>query len=138
MSNIDWLKCHEYACNSLVKTICDYWRNGVKDINNIKEFINMSRDGVRKYLKQGVILGWCDYNPEVERVKNLKSMTIKSKKKSSKKVLCIETDTVYNSISEAIKNVKGTSSRISLCCENKQEYCGKLEDGTKLHWKYAT
>jgi len=28
--DIDWLKCHEYACSSLVKIVCDLWDKGIK------------------------------------------------------------------------------------------------------------
>jgi len=135
--DIDWLKCHEFACSSLVKVICDHWDSGIKNINEIIKLTKLSRDTIRKYLKQGSILNWCDYNAENERIKNLKNMLIKSIKSISKKVLCIETGVIYNSISEAKRNVINGSSHIADCCEGRQKTCGKLEDGTKLHWKYV-
>jgi hypothetical protein len=135
--DIDWLKCHEYACSSLVKVVCDLWNSGIKNINEITKSTKLSRDTIRKYLKQGSILNWCDYNAEKERIKNLKNMQIKSIKSISKRVLCIETGVTYNSISEAKRNVIKGSSHIADCCEGRQKTCGKLEDGTKLHWEYV-
>jgi len=134
--DIDWLKCHEFACGSLVKSVCDLWNNENKNINEIIKSSKLSRDTIRKYLKQGSILNWCDYNADKERINNLKNMQIKSIKSISKKVLCIETGVTYNSISEAKRNVIKGSSHIADCCDGRQKTCGKLEDGTKLHWKY--
>lgn len=126
LSNIDWLKCHQYACSSLVKTVCDLWNNQFKSTKKIANKIKLHRDTVRKYLKQGAELGWCSYNSKEESMKNLK------------KVLCIETNIVYDSISEAIRNIiNGSNSRISQCCKGKRDTCGILEDGTKLHWEFV-
>jgi DNA-directed RNA polymerase subunit RPC12/RpoP len=64
LSTIDWLKCHEFACNTLVKTVCDLWENGVTNTAKIEELVKIDRVSVIRYLKQGVKLGWCDYNPK--------------------------------------------------------------------------
>ena len=125
LNKIDWIKCHEYACSSLVKIVCDLW-NKNNSINNIANIINLHCDTIRKYLKQGDKLGWCDYNPKEESMKYFK------------KVLCIETGIIYNSISDAARNViNGSISYISKCCNTKGYTCGRLEDGTRLHWEYV-
>lgn len=56
---------------------------------------------------------------------------------NSKQVICITTSKLFNSIKEAsvYYNIK-TSSNIMLCCQGKRNYCGRLEDGTKLTWMY--
>ena len=133
--DIDWLKCHEYACNSLVKIACDHWNNGIKNINNITNIINLHRDTIRKYLKQGAELGWCDYDPKKEFKKKLQDNIIRSTKVTSKMV--IETGQIFKSISEAAKIVLNGSNHISSCCRGIRNTCGKLEDGTPLHWKYV-
>ena len=136
-SDIDWLKCHEYACNSLVKVVCDLWNSGIKNINNITNIINLHRDTIRKYLKQGAKLDWCDYDPKEEFKKNLQDNIIRSTKVTSKMVICIETGQIFKSISEAAKNVLNGSNHISSCCRGIRNTCGILEDGTKLHWRYV-
>ena len=40
-------------------------------------------------------------------------------------------------IKEAAKKCKVSHNNISKCCKGKQNYAGKLKDGTKLQWKYA-
>jgi len=64
LSNIDWMKCHEYACNSLVKTVSELWNGGMKNRMEITKVVSVSRNTTLKYLKQGAELGWCDYSRE--------------------------------------------------------------------------
>lgn len=56
--------------------------------------------------------------------------------KNCKKVLCIELNIVFDSITEAKNffNMKG-HSHICECCDGKLKSCGKY-NGKKLHWKY--
>ena len=49
---------------------------------------------------------------------------------SAKKVLCIETNTVYNTIKEAGEDTSTMACHISEVCKNKRESAGGL------HWKY--
>lgn len=57
--------------------------------------------------------------------------------KNKKKIICITTGKVFNSIKEAsiYYGIKCTTA-ISACCKGKTKSCGKLEDGTKLVWSY--
>ena len=59
----------------------------------------------------------------------------KGNKGNSKKVICITTNKVFNSIKEAMEyyNIK---SDIGRCCRGEVESCGKLANGVKLQWKY--
>lgn len=52
-----------------------------------------------------------------------------------KKVICITTNHVFNTIASA-KKFYGCDSHISDCCRNNRKYCGTLDDGTKLQWMY--
>ena len=53
----------------------------------------------------------------------------------SKKVKCIETGEIFNSISEAKKIMK--ASHIVDVLLGRRNYSGKLPDGTKLTWAYV-
>ena len=60
-NDVDWLKCHEYACNSnLVKEVCELWNSGIKNQIEISEKIQIGKSTVWKYLNIGTELGWCD------------------------------------------------------------------------------
>lgn len=82
-------------------------------------------------------MNWCNYNPVEVSKENLKNMRNKSVQITSKKVICLETNQIFNSINEASRQMNCQDSHISQCCRGIRNYCGKLEDGTKLHWEYA-
>ena len=51
--------------------------------------------------------------------------------KTRKKVICIETEEVYDSVKEAHKQTGISMTGISLCCNEKRKSAGGL------HWKFA-
>jgi len=59
--------------------------------------------------------------------------------KTKSKVICITTSEVFEQIKDAA-NKYGLKSPtgISMVCSGKRSYSGKLPDGTKLEWKYAS
>ena len=59
---------------------------------------------------------------------------------SSIPVRCIELDTVYQSATIAGKELGIDNSTITKCCKGRKYFktAGKLSDGTKLHWEYAS
>lgn len=55
----------------------------------------------------------------------------------SKTVICLTTKEIFYSTHE-VKRLKGINAQsISAACIGKQNYAGKLPDGTKLKWKYV-
>lgn len=130
--NINWLRCHEYACNSLVKVACDYKKNDINmTTKKIGDIMKLSKNTIQKYLKQGERLGWCEYNPKKEKIRITKLAT-------SKKVICLNNNQIFDSLKNAsiFANVKSSSS-ITNCCEHKTEYAGiHLITKNPLHWMY--
>jgi len=129
--DIDWLKCHEAGCSNLVKVICDLWKSGIKNIKEIKYKMDISVQTIRKYLKQGAELGWCDYDPKIESKNNLFLMT----EKTCKSVICITTGEIFKSIAEASKIYNIPKTRIGYCCRHKTNHA-KLQDGTEMVWMF--
>lgn len=60
LSNIDWDLCNREALNSLVKKVCDLYKDGYRNIDIVNE-LQLDRHTVTKYLKIGSELGWCKY-----------------------------------------------------------------------------
>lgn len=63
LTNINWLKCHEFACKSMVKEVCDLWNDGVTSIKALSSMLDINRHTIRDYLKKGSQIGMCDYKP---------------------------------------------------------------------------
>jgi len=133
--DIDWLKCHEWACSSLVKVVCELWDREKQNTLEISNRLKISTSTIRKYLKQGVELGWCDYNFKNIINKNLNH----SLQFIGKKVICITTEEIFNSLTEASKKYDIKLSGISNCCSliNPSKSAG-IHPATKesLVWVY--
>lgn len=129
LSNIDWSKCHQFACDSLVQYICKLWMSN-KNIAELAQVTQLSSATIRKYLKQGSELGWSDYDAK----KN------KQRCGKRKKVICLNNRKIFDSMYEAAEwcGLK-TSVSISGLCNNKKglKTTGKHpETGEKLKWMY--
>lgn len=134
--DINWVKCHEYACSSLVRSICDLWNSGVKNTTNIMSILKLGRGSVIRYLKQGSQLGWCDYDANITRLLNwerFKDIGGYNKKK----VICLTTGEVFNSQTEAGKKYNTPSSGINRCCNGQRKSaCKHPVTNESLRWMY--
>jgi len=124
---IDWLTCHEYACSSKIKETCDLWNDGTKSTLEIAKNLKVNKGTIVRYLKQGIKLGWCDYDPIEERKKNVINI----------KVICLTTGEIFNSQKEASIKYAIKNCGISACCNDRQKSAGKHpETGEALKWMY--
>ena len=64
LSEINWLEIDKYACSSLIKVACEYWKV-MPDATQIAKIMKIHRNTILKYLKIGATkFNWCDYNPK--------------------------------------------------------------------------
>lgn len=133
LSNLNWNIINANSQKSLIKKVCKY-KYDFPDATTfeIAKLFNINYQSVTKYLKTGNKLGWCYYNTKEESIKNGR----KSGKLQCRKVICITTGNIYNSITEAENQTNATN--ISLCCLHSKKYhhTGKLSDGTPMIWMF--
>lgn len=79
-----------------------------------REYENMTKKDIEEFLE------WC--KPKLNN-------------RTNRKVMCITTGKIFNSIKDASKHYDIERSSIVRCCQNKFKYAGKL-NGEKLIWKY--
>jgi len=73
LSNVDYLKCHEFACSNRVEEACNYKEHHSLSCTEIALIMKLNRTTIRNYLIKGSILNWCTYDGEEEKMKkNLK------------------------------------------------------------------
>ncbi len=120
--DIDWFKCLEFAYKSLVKKACELWNNKT-NIIDISRILKLNENTIRNYLKKGTEIGWCNYNP---------------KKQVCKKIICLTTGEIFNSITDACSNGRQSiRSNISACCKGKSKSAGKHSiTGKPLRWMF--
>ena len=140
LSNIDWLKCEEFALKNIVKEVCDYWNNKeewetTQTISNDNVWGIKCRTTTIKYLKKGTKLGWCNYDPKKEMIRNgLKNGKSKGKKveifKDGVSLGVFESCAELSRQSEELFEVKLSRSMISRVCS------GKLKQYKSYEFKY--
>ena len=55
--------------------------------------------------------------------------------KNSKKVICLTTDSIYNSIAEGAREEQASKTSIDRCCRNISKYV-RTKDGTMTQWMF--
>jgi hypothetical protein len=127
LSNVNWSKCHEYACSSLVKTACDLWNNGIKSTEELGKQIKVNRNTVVRYLKQGADIGLCQYDSKIALKQNGCLSGQKSKKTVIQLGLNGEFIKEWKSFREAIYIY---NTGISMVCK------GKRKSACGFKWMY--
>jgi hypothetical protein len=71
-------------------------------------------------------------------IKNMQARKQGIRNHSGKKVLCVTTGEVFDSIGHAAESKSVLKSNLSACCNGKVGYksAGKTEDGIKLIWRF--
>ena len=86
LTTINWIKCHEFACSSLIKEVCEYWQShhtSPISTREVAEHFQLSMPTVRSYLYYGNKLNLCEYDANIS--KRIKKRFNKSKIKTTKK-----------------------------------------------------
>lgn len=105
-----------------IEKIYNLYNNGFIAVD-IANKLNIYIKSVQKYLKLGTQLGKCNYDVKVDMFKL-----------RSKKVVCLNTKKIFDSITDA-ENQYGIVG-IYECCIHNVSYCGKDNDGNILVWMY--
>ena len=130
--------------------IFDCGREASKFYNINPSGITYCCQGNEKYTycgktEEGIKLIWMYYDEYLKckqetienKIKNAETKRTGENNHNSKKIICCNTEEVFNTIKEAGKyfNIKAYS-HIGDVCLGKRNYCGKLPDGTPLKWMY--
>lgn len=139
LSKVNWLKCHEFACSSLVKIVSELWNSGVKSTSKISEIFKCARYTATSYLKQATELGWCDYDPKEEMRKNGKSAKIKYSNAGKKPIVQLtlsgELVREWDSTASASRELNIIYESINAVCK-KRLVSGKYERKTAGGYKW--
>lgn len=106
----------------VIEEIYSLYNKGFLAIEIAKQ-LDLYIKSVQKYLKLGTQLGKCNYNVKADMFKL-----------HSKKIVCLNTKKIFDSITEA-ENQYGIVG-IYECCVHNVNYCGKDNDDIPLVWMY--
>ena len=96
-----------------IKKALELYNSGVYNVKEISKELDLDETTIRKYLKN------------IKKINNNKI-----------KVICMTTKKLFLSMIEGAKFYNIKSNHIGSCCNGGRKYCGKLEDGTPLVWRY--
>lgn len=66
LSLVDFNKCDEIAQKTIVKTACELWNEGL-EVNEISVSLKSHATTIRRHLRKGSEIGWCDYSTNNRR-----------------------------------------------------------------------
>ena len=122
LSKIDWEKCDYCTIDNIGVQVAQLWNEG-NSAKFISNKLNIGVGSVSKYLSKMNDLGLCNYNKQRSHIKsNIKYL--------GKKVKCIETGKVYDSIG-SVANDGFIPQKVSLCCNKKAKTHGRK------HWEFC-
>lgn len=136
LSNINWELAWEESQKSKCVEAWKLWNSGMC-IEDIIDKLKIGRSAINRYLKIGNELNKCNYNIEESRKRG--RCKVKGRNNYNiAPVICLNTKRIFVTIDEGAKfyNIK-SKTNITKCCKGERKSCGKLEDGTKLVWKYV-
>ena len=132
-SSIDEKSINSKIFSSLVKQVCNYYNvNTNLSTRQIAEYYKLDRSTIVKYLKLGKELGWCDYTIHNSYIKNAKLREVK--------VICLNTQKVYNSIQSIVDDYNYINiNSVGKCCSHKIKHAGYITKNNKkekLCWMF--
>lgn len=130
LSSIDWIECATYASSSLLIKVCDDWNNEINYIPNLADKYHVDKITIYSYLEKGNEYKLCNFNNE-EYKKSIKEDWYKKiASKLGKKIKCIETGVIYNSLADAAKQFNGKGNSISRAAT------GQRKSAYGFHWEF--
>lgn len=125
LQKLNKIELEKISCKSILLESCDLYNTGHK-ITEIAEKYKVHTATIREYLKRGTKLNLCTYIPYKDSQGN-----------GSKKVICLTTMTVYNSIVSAAIDTNICENCIISCCKHKTYTCSSKDGKLKnLVWLY--
>lgn len=132
LNMVNWTDCDKFATSSLVYKVADLWNSGICTAKEIAEYLKLTTTCVISYLKKGEQFGISSYNHN----EYVNQMHLKVNRaaisKTSVPVQCIETQEIFASMSIANSTYH---CLVGKYFSGKSKYAGKMQDGTKLHWR---
>lgn len=130
LSICDWNVILKKSLKSNIIKTCELFNQGITSTNILGELIGVNRTTIVNYLKQGSVIGLCDYQPSHYNENAVKS----ANKARMRKVICVTNGLIFESCAEA-KRYYNVNVDISSYCNGKKKIM-TTSDGQKLQWMY--
>lgn len=137
LSKIDWNECNKNSLKSKVIAACELWNSGIKSTKQIGNILKLHKEAISGYLKRCSKIGLCDYDVNKALMDGRKNGSIISYQTNKRKIICKNTNEIFNSVTDASEHFNINRTCISACINKRQNYAGKHPvTGEKLFWEY--
>lgn len=119
LSKVDWIKCELDTHKTFFADVLHCWNDGIRNSVDIAKMLNLDRHTVQKYLKVATEHNLCDYNSE----KGRRNGREKAFALARKKVICVETKQIFNSIQDAADFLGVAHQSIASVCRGERKTC---------------
>lgn len=129
LTDFDWNLCKENICNlnyNYYQDILGLVKQGMSTPKEIADTLHIKRDTASRYLTKMSDVGIIQYDSQLAMKNNYQHL----KKILSKKVICVETGIIYDSVTDAAIAYGTSPSAISACCH------GRTHTSMGLHWEF--
>lgn len=111
LNAVNWEYCDEKSQSSMLVDVCNYYSLNKSSISELADYFCIAKDTVEKYLKKGYALG---LNPKYQP------------HHYGKKVLCLESNIIFDSCRKAASFYKLDASIIRRVCIHERNSTGNL------------
>lgn len=138
VNDIPWDQIGKKSMQPIMIDIVEKYNNCSKSIFKLTKLLHFSKSAIRHYLKEATLLGLCDYDPEYNARKTLKTNHAKIDERHSKPIMCLDDSRAFRNAKVLETNsieLYGTliqNSYISAICN------GKRKNTKGLHFKFIT
>lgn len=132
VSRVDLQKLENSIQDSIFLSVVDLWNDG-NTISAISEVLKISKDKVVKTLKSATRVNMCKYDTLGQSRKWISV----AHKINMKKVLCVNSGQLYESINEAAQSNAVSPKALSNCLTGRTKSCGRDKTTKqKIFWKF--
>lgn len=128
LSKVDWGACGVEASSSLLKDVCHAWDGQYNSVEDLAFEYHMTPTTVRKYLRDGGLIGFCNYDDNVYKSYRKRIHYENISAVAGNPIMCIETGVVYNSYAD-VKRKTGM-------CLSKPAIGNPQKTSHGFHWVY--
>lgn len=121
LSQMRWQDCEKFALNNLAKEVCIHWssKEDWETTKDVSKLFNLNEQTIKKYLKEGTKLNWCEYKSKKVGKSNEKQVEIF---KNGVSLGIFESMLELERQSERLFGVKLLNNSISEVCREKRIY----------------
>ena len=127
-----WSQIIALAKSNVAKKCLLLWNEGYKDFKEIAAMVGLSASAVYGYIKDYAYIGLCDYDANSRRIENY----VLANAAHRRRVKCVNSGTVYESIHEASEATMVSERNIQNCLAGRSRSAGKDSNGDKMIWEY--